>query len=100
MSDKLLTFEDFSDKVGQVFAINFADAPTVELKLTEAELLKTRQLPPNGRPSFSLIFAGETEQMLPQRLYWLENDQMGQVELFLVPVGKTPNGFEYQALFN
>lgn len=100
MSDRGLVYEDFADKVGKVFTIGFADGDAVALTLTEAELLKTCQLPPSGRPPFSLIFVGQSEQMLPQRLYWLEQEMLGQIELFLVPVGKKPEGFLYQALFN
>ena len=100
MGDGLLLFEDFSDKVGQAFVINFADAQAMSLTLTEAKPLKALPLPPNGRPPFSLIFTGEAERLLAQHLYWLEHEAMGQVELFLVPVGKSPQGFLYQALFN
>jgi Domain of unknown function (DUF6916) len=100
MDDRKLVFEDFADKVGQIFTITFDDAPGIAITLTEAELLKTGQLPPSGRPSFSLIFVGDTPQMLPQRIYRVEQEALGQIELFMVPVGKKPEGFEYQALFN
>jgi hypothetical protein len=100
MEDRKLVFEDFSDKVGQIFTITFDDAPGIAMTLTEAELLKTRQLPPGGRPPFSLIFTIDVPEMLPQRLYRVEQEALGQAVLFLVPVGKKPEGFQYQALFN
>jgi hypothetical protein len=100
MSDRQLVFEDFADKVGQIFTVTFDDAPCVAMALVAAEPLKAQQPPPAGRPPFSLIFVADTAQMLPQRLYRVEQEALGQVTLFLVPVGKKPEGFEYQALFN
>lgn len=100
MTERGLVYEDFADKVGEVFAVADEGVPATALTLDHAELLKTRQAPPGGRPPFSLIFTGEATQMLPQRLYRLEQEKMGAVTLFLVPVGKDERGFQYQALFN
>ncbi len=100
MEETGLVFEDFADKVGQTFTIGFSDAPAVVLSLAEAELLKGRHSPVKGRQPYSLIFVGQSEQMLPQRMYWLEHATLGQIELFLVPVGKDARGFQYQSLFN
>lgn len=100
MAEKGLVFEDFADKVGEIFAVAEEGLPAVALTLSEAELLKARQLPPGGRPPFSLIFTADTPQMLPQRLYRMEQERMGAITLFLVPVGKNAQGFQYQALFN
>ncbi len=100
MTETVLVFEDFADKIGQTFTIGFSDAPAVVLSLAEAEPLRTRQSPVKGRLPYSLIFVGHSEQMLPQRLYWLEHATLGQIELFLVPVGKDARGFHYQSLFN
>ncbi|HEY0107204.1 MAG TPA: hypothetical protein VGB91_14065 [Rhizomicrobium sp.] len=95
-----LVFEDFADKVGQVFTVGFADGPAVALTLAEAERLKAYHVPPDGRLPFSLIFLGPSEATLPQRLYWLEQDTLGQIELFLVPVGRDARGVQYQSVFN
>ncbi len=99
MNDRVLLFEDFADKLGRAFVIREQDLPAISLTLIEAELLPNR-LKPGVRPPFSLIFVANTPQMLPQRLYHLEQEALGQITLFLVPVGKKPEGFEYQALFN
>ena len=99
MDDRQLVFEDFADKVGQVFAVSEENFPAIPLILTEAEPLPNR-LKPGVRPPFSLIFLGRDPRVLPQRLYRLAHDQMGQLTLFLVPVGKDAEGVSYQALFN
>ena len=48
---------------------------------------------------FSLYFTGP-DRYLPQHVYRIEHEQMGALDLFLVPVGKLDNGFRYEAVFN
>ena len=100
MSERQLVYEDFADKVGQVFAMTFDDAPAIALTLTDAELLHTRQSPQGERPPYSLIFLTEDERILPQKLYRLEHEALGEITIFLVPVGKDARGVRYQAVFN
>jgi hypothetical protein len=38
--------------------------------------------------------------MLLQRMHRLKHDKMGELEIFLVPVGKNERGYLYQAVFN
>lgn len=99
MIDRALVFEDFADKVGDVFVIAEQDAPAILLKLAEAELLPNR-LKPGTRPPFSLVFLARDPPVLPQRLYRLAHKGLGEVTLFLVPVGKDAAGVSYQATFN
>lgn len=100
MRDGQLVYEDFADKVGQVFAITSDDAPAIALTLAEAELLHAGQGLRGGRPPYSLMFLSEDERVLPQRLYRLEQEALGEIALFLVPVGKDARGVHYQAVFN
>lgn len=99
MTDKVLVLEDFADKVGDVFAVSEEGVPAIPLTLTEAEPL-TNRLPPNVRPPFSLIFLGKDPRVLPQRIYRLEHKGLGEVAIFLVPIGKNAEGVSYQATFN
>jgi hypothetical protein len=100
MSDKQLVFEDFADKVGHIFAISDQNAPAIPLSLAEAELLQTRSPKPGIRPPFSLLFLAKDPRVLPQRLYRLKHDELGVLDIFLVPVGKDAQGVSYQAMFN
>jgi len=52
------------------------------------------------RPPFSLIFIGASDLILPQMIYRLRHDEMGEVSIFLVPIGKDQRGVSYQAVFN
>ena len=100
MDKDRLVFEDFKDLVGSIFTIKGDGFPPFVLTLEEAKPLRERMPRSEARPPFSLIFVSADPRVLPQRLYSVEHGEMGDVVLFLVPVGKTPNGVNYQALFN
>jgi hypothetical protein len=99
-AQKQLVFEDFAGRVGEVFVVDEANFPAIPLTLAEAEPLPARMAPQGVRPPFSLIFLGKDPRVLPQRLYRLEHEEMGEVTIFLVPVGKDAEGVSYQAVFN
>jgi hypothetical protein len=95
-----LRFEDFSNRVGDVFTPREEPYSIVALTLDKAELMPVIESVPVTRPSFSLLFLGSGEHILPQRMYRLAHDAMGDITLFLVPVGREGRGILYQALFN
>ena len=99
-NERQLVFEDFTGRVGEVFVVGEAAFPAVPLTLIEAEPLPARMAPKGVRPPFSLVFLGKDPRVLPQRLYRLEHAEMGEVTIFLVPVGKDAEGVSYQAVFN
>lgn len=49
---------------------------------------------------FSLVFRGPLEAFLPQRLYRVGHDVLGEFDLFLVPIAQDAEGFQYEAVFN
>lgn len=100
MSARQLLFEDFADKVEQVFVISDRDVPAIPLTLVEAELLNARRGMPGIRPPFSLTFLAKDPRVLPQRIYRFEHNGLGPVEIFLVPSAKDAQGVTYTATFN
>ena len=100
MTDKPLVFEDFADKVGDVFTISEDGVPAIALTLKEATPVDPKLGLPGVRPPFSLIFVAAGPGVLMQRLYRLKHDRLGEQTIFLVPVGKNNDGVSYQALFN
>ena len=70
------------------------------LTLTEAELFARARGMPGVRPPFSLVFLAKDPRVLPQRLYRMEHDDLGVLEIFLVPIAKDAQGVSYQATFN
>lgn len=100
MTDKQLLFEDFADKVGSSFQIREQELSGMSLVLREAEPLNPAMGLRGARPPFSLIFVGKDPRVLPQRIYRLDHEQLGELAVFLVPVGKDAEGVNYQATFN
>jgi hypothetical protein len=95
-----LLFENFKDRVGDTFTLREEGLPAFALTLEEATPLPARYALKGARPPFSLMFLGTDPRILPQRLYRLGHDAMGEVTIFLVPVGKDARGVRYQATFN
>jgi hypothetical protein len=90
---RLATFDGCLDTE---FHIIENDVSVCVLKLTEIlENTKTPQ-----QEVFSLILHGPREPFVPQGMRHLKHDKLGELELFLVPIGKVEDGFEYQSVFN
>lgn len=51
------------------------------------------------RDPYSLVFHGPAQPVLPQRIYRLRQEQMGDLDLFLVPIGPDGEGMRYEAIF-
>ncbi len=55
---------------------------------------------PAGQEVFSLLFRGPQAPFLPQGIHTLVHPHLGEMSLFLVPVGQAPDGFQYEVVFN
>ncbi|MGA7220086.1 MAG: hypothetical protein WBX38_17350 [Candidatus Sulfotelmatobacter sp.] len=49
---------------------------------------------------FSLLFRGDPNYVFPQQIFPLKHDAIGELDLFLVPVGRNESGTFYEAVFN
>lgn len=64
-------------------------------------LTKIVELAKIGRQEiFSLYFHGPSDMFMQQATYRLKHEKYGEVDLFLVPVGRDKDGFEYECAFN
>jgi hypothetical protein len=93
-----LTRDLFGDKVGQTWVIDEPDAPAIELTLAEVETL--RNYAKLAREPFALTFTTRGNFLLPQRMYTLRHADLGQMPIFLVPVGRQGDVTSYEAVFN
>jgi hypothetical protein len=48
---------------------------------------------------FSVVFRGAMPPLLPQGSYQLSQPDVGEFELFLVPIGPDSEGMRYEAAF-
>ena len=92
-----VTCEQFAACLNQDFEIVFPDG-TLVLKLSEARPLGSR--PESIRQPFSLTFLGPANLRLPQGIYKMRNAQLGEMEIFLVPIGADANSSTFEAVFN
>ena len=93
-----ITRDQFASTNGQNYRLN-AEKP-IDVKLVEVTEKKDCG---GGFESFSLLFAGDENEVVPQSTYKIQNETIGQTEIFLSPVhypqGENGKAY-YQAVFS
>jgi hypothetical protein len=96
MSVELLP-ETFSTRVGERFhAVPTFEGEPFDLVLTNCEVGDTQ----HDRVPFSLLFHADTAGHVPQQIVTLTNDALGELELFVVPLGPDAGRMRYEAVIN
>ena len=88
-----LTQHDFDQCVNQPFKVHLDSEQQdteIDLELIDVQFLR-ESVNEGGRDQFSLLFKGGSEVILPQQTYQLENNKMGKLDIFLVPIGREDN---------
>jgi hypothetical protein len=103
MLDKPLTLDDFTPHLFSKFQVCLQE-PAENTLLLEVELIEITELKYQRKgdlgSSFSLIFRGDANLILPQQIYQFEHEVMGSFEMFIVPIGPDEQGMCYEAIFN
>ncbi|MGE0128796.1 MAG: hypothetical protein AB7U82_12015 [Blastocatellales bacterium] len=86
----------FSEHLKTPFRVRVGEDRTLDIELIE--VAPGRSTP--RQEQFSILFHGPSDIFLPQRIYQIEHDVLGCLDLFLVPVGRQEDGFLYEAVFN
>ncbi len=94
-----LTEAEFSKHVGSKFLLKL-EQQTLELELSEVKGYLPGPDDQTGMERFSIFFTGPREIRLPQRVYPLHHESMGEFDIFLVPIAGDEKGFRYEAVFN
>ena len=100
-----LVHATFAPLKGTRFHAQLSPDDRVELELIDVRQLTTHT-PPNEasnnskRECFSLTFSGPITPHLSQNTYAFTHPQIGQFLLFMVPIGRTQQGFQYEVIFN
>jgi hypothetical protein len=91
-----LTADTFRPLLNGHLRISPGDSPDFEV-----DLIQVADAGHEGprREQFSLLFRGGPDQPLPQRIYRVEHDDLGALDLFLVPLGPDDVGQRYEAVF-
>jgi hypothetical protein len=104
---QMLTAEDFRAVQGSRFRLTGGSPPeSVETELAEITE-HVAGVPGPFRTPFSILFHGPLQPVLPQGTYRVEHEQLGTLDLFIVPVGpdeprvpgQAPTAMRYEAVF-
>ena len=91
-----LTHEEFSKHAGTKFLVFIDQNTGAEMELFSVSELKVYP----RQEEFTLTFRGPLEGFLDQGLRLFRHEQMGDCELFIVPVRQDEYGYYYEAVFN
>ena len=94
----LFDAEAFEACLNQAFTLSDGDYRD-ELELIRVDRLSGAQTT-TAREAFSAIFQSRSDVLLEQRIYNLNNAGMGDMQIFLVPIGQDENGVRYEAVFS
>lgn len=90
----------FEACLGDTFTIEMEGGESVEATL--ADVSDRGDAPSDGERdrAFSLVFRGPDEARIPQGIHRLRHPELGEMDLFLVPVGPDDEGARYEAVFS
>ncbi|MFL6256375.1 MAG: DUF6916 family protein [Pyrinomonadaceae bacterium] len=95
-----LSKESFAEQLNTKFRVLLENATVVEIELAELVEFPTLTHSRSDVERFSLFFYGPGNHFLPQQIYRLAHEQMGELDIFLVPVAQEPRGYRYEAVFS
>ena len=99
-----LTQAAFAACINTIFRIEREHAPAVPLRLIELNGLVPEEAQAQaerlGQESFALAFRAPRDQALTQATYHFKHQQLGQFDLFIVPLKNTRDEHLYAAIIN
>ena len=95
-----LTEGEFGKHLNTKFHLQVEGDSNIDLELDEVKGYSSQHKEVGGMERFSAYFVGPKQPLLPQSTYTLRHEQMGDFEIFLVPISKHERGFRYEAVFN
>ena len=94
------TEEEFKRHLDTKFSVRLSDEQALPLVLEEVQSFPALTHARGDMERFSLYFRGPGDVLLPQHIYRLEHEAMGEMDIFLVPVARDAEGFRYEAVFS
>ncbi|HYX30189.1 MAG TPA: hypothetical protein VE863_16725 [Pyrinomonadaceae bacterium] len=94
-----ITEVEFSKHVNSKFNLTVNDH-SLHLELVEVKKYRPQEHEQPGMERFSAFFEGPGNSFVPQGVYRFGHDQMGEFDIFLVPISGDQRGYRYEAVFN
>jgi hypothetical protein len=91
-----LTHEEFSQHANSKFQVLVDQDNSVEMELAQVSELKIYP----EQEEFTIVFRGPLNAYLGQGTRMFKHEQMGEFEIFIVPIAQDARGYEYEAVFN
>ena len=86
-------YETYAGREGETFRIVLED------RAIDSTLRSAQTHSPGVTSGFTLVFVAPGD-VLPQATYTFDHDELGLLDLFVVPVGRDETGVSYEAVFN
>ena len=90
-----LTIQDFEKLVDTAFEVR-STVELLQLSLVEVKAMGSGE---REGGAFSLLWQGPTKPVLEQSIYTLFQPELGEQDVFLVPVAEKEAGIQYEAIF-
>jgi hypothetical protein len=90
-----LTCQSFIPHLNSVFRVG-SDAEWIAVELVEVSEPRLSR----RTEAFSLVFRGPSSTFLQQAMYRFQHAEIGDLDLFIVPIGRDEHGLYYEAVFN
>lgn len=88
--------ETFANELGSAFVLKTEDGSSIEVELIEVSPVKERP----HQLSFSMLFRVPENFAVDQGLYDIEHENLGAIQLFLVPIVPPADGKVLEAVIN
>ena len=96
IAERLPSKEEFTDQVNSVFRADLNGGGAWDFHLVKIESLISNTF----QESFSILFRAPADVPAFQNIYRLDNETLGEMDLFLVPVNRDEAGVYFEAVFN
>ncbi|MCG8416406.1 MAG: hypothetical protein MJE77_00520 [Proteobacteria bacterium] len=94
-----LNQDSFSRHLNETFRVHLQPGQSpLHGELVEVNSLRTSD-DKHGRDPFSIIFRCDVRGPVNQGICKVEHDDLGVVEVFLVPIGRAGDGVRFEAVF-
>jgi hypothetical protein len=89
-------FDNLNDKD---FKIKKSDETDEIFSLIEIKSINSHTLAEGQSEPFSLLFQSNNDTVFEQGTYRMNNKELSEIDLFLVPIASNKTGVQYEAVF-
>lgn len=91
---------EFEKCLNTDFRVELTSPHPIDIRLIAVTQRESEPNEQAGMERFSVVFAGPLDIFLPQNTFHLTHPEMGEFDIFLVPIGRDADRFRYEAVYN